>query len=54
VQQDYAALLGGELDETVPLAACHQWQSTRYDSGVALRKELAIIDDKIEHLKKCL
>jgi len=36
----YIELLQDELNEVVTYAESHGWKSTRYEEGVALRKEI--------------
>jgi len=43
--EEYLALMGDELNETVTWASTHGWRSSRYEQGKALR-------EKIQRLKE--
>jgi len=40
---EYIKLGGEELDELAPIGLNHGWESSRYDTGVRLHKELATL-----------
>lgn len=48
VQEKYIKLLSDELDETVPIAFNHGWQSNRYAKGASLRADIERIKNQIK------
>jgi len=45
--EDYIQLLGGEIEELIPLAIAHGWKSTRAEGGEKCREKIKSLKSKI-------
>lgn len=45
--EEYLDVLGAELNELVPMASLHGWKSKRYYAGVAARKRILQLRERL-------